>query len=211
MIIRKLWQKKPTIFVVSGLPRSGTSLMMQMLISAGIPPLVDGLRPADENNPRGYYEYEPTKRLHMGDTSWVAKGRGKVVKIISHQLKYLPDNENYKIIFMRRPVIEIVNSQKTMLTRQNKLPESWQSQGLIREYEQHLIYIARWLENKKHMAVLFIPYSKLIELSTQIQQAQSIRDFLGHAHGKPIQLEALTSPIDAQLYRHRTQEFSQEE
>src|SRR6188768_2448535 len=98
------------IVIVSGLPRSGTWLMMQMLKAGGMPLLVDELRPAYADNPNGYWEYEPVKRLQQ-DNTWMYKAEGKAVKVISALLQYLPSPHTYKIIFMQRPMQEVLASQ----------------------------------------------------------------------------------------------------
>ena len=97
------------ITIVSGLPRSGTSLMMQMLEAGGMPVLTDGIRDADEDNPRGYYELEAVKRT-KDDPAWLHGAPGKVVKMIYLLLYDLPTTYNYRIIFMRRPLSEVVAS-----------------------------------------------------------------------------------------------------
>ena len=103
------------VFIVSGLPRSGTSLMMMILNAAGIPPLTDYERNADEDNPRGYYEFERVKKLKDGDFGWLENAQGKAVKVISALLTYLPEGYTYKVIFMRRELSEILASQRKML------------------------------------------------------------------------------------------------
>jgi len=105
------------IIIVSGLPRSGTSMMMKMLEAAGLEILTDHLRAADDNNPKGYYEFERVKQLKAGDFDWLPQARGKVVKIISALLEYLPNQYEYKIIFMRRNMDEVLSSQRQMLMR----------------------------------------------------------------------------------------------
>jgi len=109
------------ITIVSGLPRSGTSLMMQMLAAGGLPPLTDGERTSDESNPRGYYEYEPVKRLRT-DRSWLPQAQGRVVKIIHLLLRELPveGQFQYRVILMKRPIEEILASQRAMLQRASK-------------------------------------------------------------------------------------------
>ena len=106
---------KPVI-VISGLPRSGTSMMMQMLYAAGLPVITDQLRTADEDNPKGYFEIERIKGLYQeNDKSWLVDYKGKAVKIISFLLLHLPAKINYKVIFMERDLDEILASQKKML------------------------------------------------------------------------------------------------
>ncbi len=97
----------PLVWIVSGLPRSGTSLMMMMLESTGIPPLTDHQRSADNDNPRGYYEFERVKKLRQGDKDWLPQAQGKVVKVISALLAYLPPDYTYQVLFMQRALPEI--------------------------------------------------------------------------------------------------------
>ncbi len=106
------------IIVVSGLPRSGTSMTMKMLVEGGIAVLTDGIRAADESNPEGYYEFEKVKQLDKaGDLSWLNEARGKAVKIISYLLQRLPDTFDYRVIFMHRDLHEVIASQNRMLER----------------------------------------------------------------------------------------------
>ena len=113
------------IVVVSGLPRSGTSMMMQMLEAGGLEILTDRIRSADESNPQGYYELERVKDLDKGgDPSWLEDARGKTVKIIAFLLRYLPENLNYRIIFMQRDLEEIVASQANMLLQREAASET---------------------------------------------------------------------------------------
>ena len=108
------------VIVVSGLPLLGTSMMMKMLIAGGLPALTDGLRVADENNPKGYFELEQVKQLPEGDTGWVQTARGKAVKVISYLLESLPGEVSYRVIFMQRDLDEVLLSQKRMLDRDGK-------------------------------------------------------------------------------------------
>src|SRR5574341_398925 len=112
--------KTKTIIVVSGLPRSGTSLMMNMLAAGGLPVLTDSLRSADDDNPNGYFEFEPVKKLADGRSEWLPQADRKVVKIISALLEHLPNSYHYKIIFMERDLKEILASQRTMLSRRHE-------------------------------------------------------------------------------------------
>src|SRR5262245_15575927 len=104
------------IIVVSGLPRSGTSLMMQMLDNGGIEVVTDNVRAADTDNPRGYYELEKVKRVKQ-DASWLPQARGKAFKMVSQLLYDLPASERYLVVFMERDFDEMLLSQEKMLQR----------------------------------------------------------------------------------------------
>lgn len=129
------------VVIVTGLPRSGTSMMMQMLAAGGIPVLTDGERPPDESNPRGYLEYAPVKRL-AADRSWVATARGKAVKVVSPLLAQLPRGPaapGYVVVHMQRPVAEVVASQRAMLARQGKTMEETPDEVLLAAFEHELV------------------------------------------------------------------------
>ena len=113
MKIFKKFGKKEDKFVtvVSGLPRSGTSMMMKMLDAGGIPPITDNIRSADEDNPKGYYEFERVKKMPGGDTGWMKDAQGKAVKVIAALIEHLPEGYTYKVLFMRRDMDEILASQ----------------------------------------------------------------------------------------------------
>ncbi len=108
--------RQDVITIVSGLPRSGTSMMMSMLEAGGIGSVVDGIRKADDDNPKGYFEFERVKQLKK-DSSWLVEATGKVVKVISQLLRDLPPSYQYKVIFVRRNINEILASQTQMLIR----------------------------------------------------------------------------------------------
>ncbi len=124
-IFRNRPAKAEIITVVSGLPRSGTSMMMKMIEAGGIPPLTDNIRTADKDNPKGYYEFERVKKLDKGDTDWVSDAAGKSIKVISALLKHLPPNYEYRIVFVRRNMPEILASQRKMLIHAAKTPPPW--------------------------------------------------------------------------------------
>lgn len=124
------------IIVVSGLPRSGTSLLMQMLEAAEVPLLTDQIRKADSNNPRGYYEYEPVKNL-MTDNSWLHHAEGKAVKVIVQLLPYLPDHLPFSVILLRRKMAEILKSQEVMLAQLNQ-PFSFDATMLASVFERQI-------------------------------------------------------------------------
>ena len=113
-------EKSSAIIVVSGLPRSGTSMMMKMLAEGGLEPVTDALRRADEDNPNGYFEFEPVKQLADGQDAWLDGAGGKLVKVISALLEHLPARHQYKVVFMEREIKEILASQQKMLQRRNE-------------------------------------------------------------------------------------------
>ncbi len=132
------------IIIVSGLPRSGTSLMMQMLEAAGLSILSDNERRADDDNPRGYYELEKVKALNR-DNSWIDEAEGKVVKAISLLLYDLPADRQYKIVFMTRRMEEILASQSAMLQRRGEA-EGPSDDRMRNYFEKHLADLTPWLD-----------------------------------------------------------------
>ncbi len=151
------------IVVVTGLPRSGTSMLMQAVTAGGVPPLTDNLRAPDEDNPRGYFEFEPATRLRT-DRSWIPRARGKVVKLVLPLLPYLPPGELYRIVLIQRDLSEVAASQHTMLER---LQRSGQAAALSetelqRAYLGHEEEVARWLESRQEIAVLSLDYDRLL-------------------------------------------------
>lgn len=192
-------RKKPKIItVVSGLPRSGTSLMMKMLEVGGIAPLTDNQRTPDEDNPKGYYEYERVKKLPKGDTGWLDDANGKVVKIISALLPYLPESHTFRIVFMERDINEILISQKKMLVRRGEDTNKIDDQKLSLLFNEHLQETNSWLhENSHHINCLKVSYNHLLSNDTSI--ISSINDFLG---GK-LNTNAMNRVIDPSLYRSK--------
>jgi hypothetical protein len=184
------------IVIVSGLPRSGTSLMMQMLKAGGASLLIDEQRPADADNPNGYWEYEPVKRLPQ-DNSWMHQAEGKAVKVVSALLQYLPPQHTYKIIFMQRPLQEVLASQAVMLERQGAQGDKADDQTLGTVFAQHLDRIERWLAMQQHMAVLPVNYHETVANPDEI--AIRVTQFLD----LPLAVAAMACAVDPRLYRQR--------
>src|SRR4030095_1999318 len=161
-MIRRFRYGAPVV-IVSGLPRSGTSMAMKMLDAAGVPLMVDGIRTADEDNPQGYYELEHVKTLDKGgDKGWVRDARGKAVKIISFLLKDLPPEYNYKIIFMNRDLPEALASQSKMLQRRGE-SSSTEDQRMTEIYEKHLRKTRELLSTSPQFEVLDLQYKQVVE------------------------------------------------
>jgi hypothetical protein len=200
---KNLFKSKQAVIVVSGLPRSGTSMMMKMLEAGGIPPLTDQIRTADGDNPKGYYEFERVKKLDKGDTEWVAEAQGKVVKVISQLLKFLPADYEYKVIFMQRNIEEVLASQKKMLVNRGEDPNRVSDEELATLFGKHLNQVLNWLEQQPNVSTLFIHYSEM--LADPQPQAEKVAAFVG---GK-LDVEGMTAVIDPSLYRNRSQERSE--
>lgn len=185
------------VILVSGLPRSGTSLMMQMLEAGGLPVLSDGVRGADEDNPRGYFEFEKVKQTSK-DPSWLDQAEGKVVKVISQLLFELPAGRPCRVIFMLRPMGEILASQKEMLARRKQQGSSLDDKGLAAAFASHLERAKKWLAEQPDFEVLYVPYHDV--LADPGAWAVRLRDFLG----REMDTEAMAAAVDPALYRHRS-------
>lgn len=183
------------IYIVSGLPRSGTSMMMQMLVNGGIEPYVDNVREADESNPKGYYEHEAVMRLAR-DKKWLKDVRNKVVKVISQQLFHLPAKYNYKIVFMLRDINEIIQSQTKMLERQNKKIAKNYPYTLENIYQKNLGQVQRWAENNKNVSILVINHKDTIE--NPLETAKKVAEFIGK---EKVNVEKMAEKVDKKLHR----------
>lgn len=184
------------IVLVSGLPRSGTSLMMHMLEAGGLPLLTDQQRPADADNPNGYWEYTPVKRLHE-DNTWMAQAEGKALKVISALLQYLPPQHIYKILCMQRPMSEVLASQAVMLQRRGEPYGQVDDQTLGTIFTQHQEHTMGWLAAQPHMTVLPVAYHAV--LAEPLATATQVVAFLG----LPLAVAAMARTVDPRLYRQR--------
>ncbi len=188
--------QQETVIIVSGLPRSGTSMMMKILESGGMELVTDGLRTADDDNPKGYFEFERVKKLKE-DKSWLEEAKGKVVKVISALLGELPDKYRYKVIFMRRKMEEILASQKKMLIRRGESTDKVPDEVMAKEFEKHLQKIEAWLENQPNMDVLYVTYHEIIANPTE--NLRKVNEFLGNILDETKMINA----IDRNLYRNK--------
>lgn len=194
------------VVVVSGLPRSGTSMMMMMLKSGGIPVWTDAVRAADDQNPKGYYELERVKELDKGlDKSWVREGRGRAVKIISSLLEHLPADNNYQVLFMNRDLDEILESQRKMLSQRGEASGPAGDAALKTCYEAHLRRVKSGLAREARFTSLDLTYADV--LSDPRGTAQRIRAFLG----PDLDLTRMTEAVDATLYRNRQERLRQQD
>ena len=184
------------VTIVSGLPRSGTSMAMQMVVAGGIPPVTDGLRAADADNPRGYFEFERVKQL-KSDKAWLDDARGHVVKVIHMLVTELPDDRPYRVVFLDRDLREVVKSQSTMLARNAKAGGALPSERLMAVYEAQLKQVHAWLAARRNFAVLSVKHADLIRDASG--QARAMNAFLGGG----LDEAAMASAVDPTLHRNR--------
>lgn len=184
------------VTVVSGLPRSGTSMMMRMLEAGGIAPIVDHERPPNPDNPLGYYEFEPVKALKE-DSSWVPDAVGKSVKVIYKLVYDLPNNIPYRVIFMQRDLEEVLRSQETMMRRDGLDPDSIGRDVLLQLFQTEVIEFRRWAEVQGNIRMFYADYGRVV--GEPEAMAQEIADFLGCK----LDTRAMAEVVDPNLYRNR--------
>lgn len=192
---------RDVVNIVSGLPRSGTSMMMSMLSVGGIEPLTDEIRKADIDNPKGYYEFEKVKAIKEDD-SWLDDAVGRVVKMVSMLLLDLPDNRRYKIVFMRREMNEILASQRKMLKRLGESTTEGkeaaaEDRAMDSHYRKHLVKVHMALSKKKNIELLYIRYNDVLNEPAPL--VRQVNDFFGGE----LDEEKMLSVVDASLYRNR--------
>lgn len=186
---------KDPVIVVSGLPRSGTSMMMKMLAAGGVEILTDNIRKADDDNPEGYYEVEQIKELYK-NARWLHHARGKGVKVISFLLYHLPMAIPFKVIFMRRDMSEILASQQKMLKRSGEQDDTSDTE-LAKKYEEHLDKITEWIAKQRHIDCLYVNYKDVID--DPESHVQKIQRFLEI----PLKTDKMLSVVKPDLYRNR--------
>jgi hypothetical protein len=196
-LLKNLFGKKSKeVVIVSGLPRSGTSMMMKMLEAGGLEPFSDGIREANVDNPKGYYEFERVKKLPEGDTGWLEEASDKVVKIITALIIHLPDTYTYKILVMRRKMDEIIASQNKML--ENRGEEVKVSDEKISQlFNKHLKQAYTWMDRQPNVAHIDVDYNQLLQTPAPI--LEKVNEFLGGS----LDIEKMVAVVDPSLYRQR--------
>jgi hypothetical protein len=186
------------ITIVSGLPRSGTSLMMQMLLAGGMPILTDRKRVADEDNPNGYWEFEPVKNTRTS-WDWLRQAQGKAVKMVHLLLTDLPrEGYDYRVLLMKRRMAEVLASQRVMLQRQGKSGAALSAEQLSQVFLGQMERVEAWLKAQPHFALLPVDYNALI--ANPMPQAAAINEFLGCA----LDSEKMIQAVNSKLYRQRS-------
>ena len=188
-----------SITIVSGLPRSGTSMMMNMLEAGGMDVVVDNEREADEDNPKGYFELEAVKKIKENN-SWLSDAEGNVVKMVSMLLYELPVDRKYKVIFMKRNMDEMLLSQQKMLERKNEKNIAT-NEELKNLYNTHLNDIHRWLQEQEHIEVLYVSYNDILD--NPHESIQGINLFLDNQ----LDCQKMMQVVDQSLYRNRSAEI----
>ena len=190
--------KRDYVILVSGLPRTGTSMMMKAIHASGIEPIVDNIRKADEDNPKGYYEFEPVKKTKE-DASWLNDAPGKVVKMVYRLLYNLPAEFQYRVVFMRRDIKEVLASQNKMLERSGRSGGGISDEQMEALFAAELAKCEKWLAEQPNFSVLSVVHRDMInDAATQVQK---INDFLDGG----LDTEAMASTVDPALYRNRNQ------
>ncbi len=184
-----------TITLVSGLPRSGTSMMMKMLEAGGLEVVIDNLREADDDNPKGYYEDQRFKRLKE-DNAWVGEAAGKVLKVIYNFLPNLPSQFHYKVVFVRREIAEVLASQKKMLERRGT-KDAVSDEQMAAFFRKHLEKIEKWVAEQPNFDVLYVHYREVLKDARG--HAEKINRFLGGG----MDVEKMANVADPSLYRNR--------
>lgn len=186
---------RPWITVVSGLPRSGTSMMMRMIEAGGIPVLTDRARGADEDNPHGYYELEAVKQTRQ-DASWVAGAVGRAVKVVHLLLAELPAGPEYRVVLMNRDLEEVVASQAKMLARSGR--RSAPPEVLKRVFAAQMQQARSWMASRAGLSVIEVSYRRVLE--APLEEASRIAGFLS-IEGDPARM---AGAVDPALYRNRS-------
>jgi len=188
------------LVVVSGLPRSGTSMMMRMLEAGGVPIWSDAERLADIDNPKGYFELERIKDLEREtDKSYLREGRGKAVKAISFLIKELPDDNAYRVIFMRRDLDEVLASQAKMIARLDQGDTSAHDEAMKEAYRNDIVRTRLFCRKQPNFELIEVHYRTTIEAPAEACRA--VNEFLGDS----LDEAAMRAAIDASLYRNRGQ------
>ena len=169
-----------------------------MLHAGGLKVVTDGLREADDHNPAGYFEFERVKTLDKtADKAWLRDARGQAIKIISFLLRELPDTNNYRVVFMHRPIDEILRSQQTMLRDTATAPDAIPDDRIALGYRRHLDEVAAFLRDRACFEVLDVDYAAV--LSEPAAQASRINRFVGGA----LDVSRMAAVVDMRLYRNR--------
>jgi hypothetical protein len=181
--------------IVSGLPRSGTSMMMRMLEMGGLPVLTDHVRTPDDDNPNGYYEFEAVKQTKE-DSAWLEGSEGKAVKMVYRLLYDLPADRTYKVLFMRRKLEEVLASQKVMLERHG-IADGVKEDQMAALFRAEIDAFYKWVAGQSHIDLIDVDYNRMQQ--NPKAEAARVNGFLGGALNE----DAMVAVVDQSLYRNR--------
>jgi hypothetical protein len=181
--------------IVSGLPRSGTSMMMRMLECGGLAVLTDQIRTPDDDNPNGYYEFEAVKQTKEDD-AWLQGSEGKAVKMVYRLLYDLPADRSYRVLFMRRKLDEVLASQRVMLER-NGVADSVSEAQMSALFRSEIDSFYKWVEGQRHIELIDVDYNRMQQ--NPRDEATRVNEFLGGA----LDVDAMVGVVDQALYRNR--------
>ena len=189
-------ESRDYLTIVSGLPRSGTSMLMRMLDAGGVPALTDNIRAADQDNPRGYYEFEPVKQTKK-DASWLDGTQGMVVKMVYRLLYDLPFDRRYRVVFVRRNLGEVIASQNVMLERKGKPGGELGNDKLREVFTLELQKADQWIRAQPNFRLLYVSYNDT--LADPAPTVTALNDFLGGG----LDTQAMMKVVEPELYRQR--------
>ena len=201
-LLKKLFppRRGAAIVVVSGLPRSGTSMLMKMLQAGGLAVFSDGIREADIDNPNGYFEHENIRKLaESSDRSWLGRARGQAIKVIAFLLDQLPPENNYDVIYVNRQIGEVVASQNKMLERRGESVGEASTRETAEMLSRHSTKVKGWLKRQKHFRVLEVDYAVVVQ--SPAEEARRVSDFLEGT----LDCGKMAAVVDPSLYRNRSQ------
>jgi len=188
------------ITIVSGLPRSGTSMMMKMLDAGGLGAITDNVRKADLDNPKGYYEFEIVKKIKE-DSSWIAGTQGKAFKMVAPLLRYLPKEFQYQIIFMRREMKEMLESQNKMLERLGQPSRGFSDEKMADLFSKQLAELDPWLDQQENVRVLKVTYNDV--LAGPVDQVRRVAEFIE----QDLDTRNMLDIVDPSLYRNKRHSY----
>lgn len=193
--MNRVMSTQGVVTIVSGLPRSGTSVMMQMLHAGGLAALADGERAADIDNPRGYFEFERVKQIKT-DKAWINDAVGKVVKMVHLLLLDLPAEYEYRVVLMRRDLDEVLASQKKMLERSGRAGGQLPEATMKTIFAQQMEKVVGWMKQQENVQFVEIDYRDVISKPQDV--ARSLNSFIGG-----LDEAKMAAAVDPSLYRNR--------
>lgn len=185
-----------TIYIVSGIPRSGTSMMMRILEAGGLKVVTDNQRKPDKDNPRGYYEFEQVKKI-TEDSSWLKDCGGKAFKMVSALLQYLPSDKKYKVIFMKRNLDEVLSSQSAMLKRLGRESGNLSDEVMSEKFKSHLQQTEKWMGMQRHIEVMYAHYNEI--MMNPLESVKAVCRFID----RNLDAFKMANVVENALYRQR--------